>query len=181
MEINAEAAVAIVVAVGSAGWALWERWRKSRAEAKLEAIETRGRAPFLEPYTDFFTYFFIAGGESGDPLTIAPDMPSVLSWRFTEVPRDLQPGTPIVLVLRNTGEPARHIKLTLDDKPIELKHELAIENASGIEYIVYNYDPALHGRDQVLQLSFETASGYKGTHKYLTKHGMRSLVRTDPD
>lgn len=154
------------------------QWRKKRkAEAEIKLIHRRGDAPYFTPSATTVQRLFTDALE-GEARTAAPA--TVLTALHGEVPNEMPAGTPVRFVVDNQGQPARRVSVILDGKPIQLRSEPALKFASGLQFLEYPYDPARHGQDQKMVISFETASGVQDRHTYSLKHGIRHLVRTDP-
>jgi hypothetical protein len=154
------------------------QWRKKRkAETEVRLIRRRGDAPYLTPSSTTVNRL-ITNASAGEARTAATA--TVLTALNGEVPKDLPADTPVRLVVDNQGQPARRVSVSLEGKAIQLRSELALKFASGLQFLEYPYDPKKHGQDQTLIISFETASGVQDHHTYSLKHGIRHLVRTDP-
>ena len=89
-------------------------------------------------------------------------------------------GKPVIFVISNRGDAADKLRISLVGKPLEIVHEPAIDAAHGLVAFAYDYDPAMHGRDMVLEVWFQSRSGFEDTHRYRTRHGFRVLERIDP-
>lgn len=53
-------------------------------------------------------------------------------------------------------------------------------HCDGMYAITYRYDPAKHGKNLTITLSFMGREGRRDTHHYETIHGKRWLRRLDP-
>jgi hypothetical protein len=154
------------------------QWRKKRkAEAEIKLIRRRGDAPYFTPSATTVQRLF-TDATAGEAHTAGAA--TVLTTVHGEVSKEMPTDTPVRFVVDNQGQPARHVSVNLDGKPIQLRSEPALKFASGLQFLEYPYDPKKHGQDQKLVISFETASGVQDRHTYSLKHGIRHLVRIDP-
>jgi len=154
------------------------QWRKKReAEAEIKLIRRRGDAPYFTPSATTVQRLF-TDATAGEAHTAAAA--TVLTGIHGEVSKEMPADTPVRFVVENQGQPARHVSVSLDGNPIQLRSEPALKFASGLQFLEYPYDPIKHGQDQVLVISFETISGVQDRHTCCLKHGIRHLVRTDP-
>jgi hypothetical protein len=167
------------VALASLLWGFQQHRAKKRAERELSRIRRRGDAPFLRPCNTAFNLLHrrlgagqIAGWHAGDG--------ALLCFFRDEVEQKLSNGTDVILVVENTGESARAVRLRLDGKEISIEKEPDFQSAHGLQFLVYPYERAKHGQEQQLTVSFETDNGVQDTHSYIIRHGFRILKRVDP-
>jgi hypothetical protein len=182
-EAIATVVMALIAGI-SAAWAFQEyRSRKraetatQKAELELKQIRRRGDAPFLKPSDLRFNALYV--GATNNEIRFFPaGEPSMLCAFREEV--ELEDGRSVIFVVENVGKAAPSVSLKLDGEAISVQREADMDHAHGLQFLVYPYHKSKHGKEQILTLSFESASGVQDSHRYLTRHGFRVLHRIDP-
>jgi hypothetical protein len=163
------------------GWIIGAvQWRKKRkVEAELKLIRRRAEAPYLAASDAVFNclYTSLIGSEL---RCFQPGMENLLCFQRDEVGKNLIADNPVLFVIENSGQAARSVAVSLDGVPIQLKREPDIQDAQGLQFLEYPYQPAKHGQTQQLVIDFESSGGVQDRHTYQIIHGARSLKRTDP-
>jgi hypothetical protein len=89
--------------------------RVKNAEAKLHAIESRGKAPYFvrsfEPFQQIYE-----DAEDGHTYSWSATQGNILCWYRKRVSEDMPDGTTVALALGNHGEAARRIKIETELK-----------------------------------------------------------------
>jgi hypothetical protein len=157
--------------------ALRERRAKRKAENELRQIRRRGDAPFLQPSDKMVSNLWVNTATGG--ISCIPSINALVLHKSRKQVQ-LEDGQLVYFVVENTGESARAVSIKLDDEIISLQREPDVQGAHGLQYLVYPYRKAKHGKDQRLSLSFETRSGVQDIHYYCLRHGFWALRRIDP-
>ncbi len=153
---------------------------QSAAEGELTAIRRRGNAPYLTPSNALFNIAREPVRENGQGAGWSPINSNVLCWMRQEVPPDLPEDTPVVLIVGNSGQPARRVDVKLDNREVFFRQEPDVDGAQGLLLLKYPYQPKMRGQMQILEIAFETPDGMQDVHRYETRHGIRHLRRIDP-
>lgn len=151
--------------------------RAAEREAQLVEIEHRGDAPAYVLSDGRFTTIT---RRDNARATLAENYPWVLSIYRNEVDPQSQGARPVSLLVENRRPEAVFLRLELDGEPVTIHTGSDAGTRADFQWIEYPYDPAKHGSEQTLVIIFETRSGRQGKHRYLTRHGIRTLVRIDP-
>lgn len=165
------------------GWFKWlyeiqekrrEKLAKEKAEAELTAAHSRADAAFFSASVERRTMF-----ECGQDKTWFTSNSNVLSVFRDEVSNDIPAGTPIVLPLANDGEDVKAATFRKSGIPISsIRYTNGDRDLWGI--LEYPFDPALFGKREIIEVSFESRNGFHRIHRYATEHGRRLFVRVEP-
>lgn len=136
----------------------------------------RSRGPHYTLYTEFVQ--FVYGRWHNRPEIWRTVLGNVLHVYRQELPYD--PTLPVVLLLKNVGQPVATMTVQMDDCDVVIDAERQTKNAHGIEYLAYKYAEKAHGQTKQFRLSFQSIDGYKDKHTYETVLGSRVLRRIDP-
>lgn len=171
------------------GWlvAFWQYCGKKKSEkreqiaaAEIQAIRRRGNAPYLQPENRRFNALYFDNGKPGQMGCWHGTNGNILSVFLDEVSREMPKDTLVIFLIENTGQHGRRVKILLDGQPITLVSEAEIKSANNFQWLQYPYDPAKHGKEQLLTIAFETNDGVQDIHTYMIEHGRRKIVRIDP-
>ncbi|MBX3747314.1 MAG: hypothetical protein KF833_18550 [Verrucomicrobiae bacterium] len=160
------------------GRAMAAERRAAERDAQLVEIEHRGDAPAYVLSDGRFTT--LVSRRERPKTIINASYPRVLSAYRNEVDPKVEDSRPVSLVVENCRPEAIFLRLELDGEPVSIHKGSDAGTRADFQWIEYPYDPAKHGSEQTLVLTFETRSGRQGKHRYLTRHGIRTLVRIDP-
>lgn len=155
--------------------------RRNKTEKKMEAAirHSKASSPYLVPSGSLVDGVH---DETDKPYEFSCwHHPNVLTLQNKEIPREMPEGKTVIVVLDNNGKGARKIELSGDVVGGQIRQEPKIEAAHGLTFFKYPYDPKSHGKQQRIEISFETEDGHRLTHVYLTKHGYFEFRRIEPD
>jgi hypothetical protein len=153
--------------------------RIKRAEDKVREIESRGKAPYLIPFSEPFQQLY-EDAEDGKTYVWSPTQGNVLCWFRKRVSEDIPDGNAVILALENQGEDVRRIRIETNLKGCELCQGRDPGSGQRRTFLKYQYESALQGTPAELKISFESSDGYKSTHTYKTVHGEFVFQRVDP-
>ena len=153
--------------------------RLRRAEDKVREIESRGKAPYLVPFSEPFQQLY-EDAEDGKTYLWSATQGNVLCWFRKRVSEDIPNGNAVVLALENQGEDARRIRIETKLKDCAFCQGRDPGSGQRRIFLKYQYERALQGTPAELKISFESSDGYKSTHTYKTVHGEFVFQRADP-
>lgn len=158
-----------------------EKAAKERAEAELKIIRRRAleTAPYLAPAEERFNGIEVKDLEDGKFYWFPAGHLRVLSAFRDEVDKqNVKTGMKVYLIVSNRGSNAEEVRFTLDGQPCRM--DAVDARAFQLNGLIYIYDAALHGKEQVIEMNFLAPNGVRDTHRYRTRHGVRILKRIDP-
>lgn len=91
----------------------------------------------------------------------------------------MEDGRLVCLLVENRGARAEEVPNPRGTAAGQLDGVKFDDGSSGL-VLRYAYSPRKRGTVEVIELSFLAENGSRDTHIYETKHGLRSLRRTDP-
>ncbi|MDF3128706.1 hypothetical protein P0Y35_05815 [Kiritimatiellaeota bacterium B1221] len=159
------------------GW--WQHRVAAGDRRDLAVVRRRANAPYLIPGAQRFNNLYDDHEQPGSLIGWGPFNKNVLCAGCREVGEDVKKGDPVVFVVDNSGKACHRVSVELDGEKIAICQEPEFDDAQGIQFIKYPFDPALRGKGQTLKLRFE-CEGVQDTHLYRTVHGKRVLERIDP-
>jgi len=151
-----------------------EKAAKEKAEAELTAARNRADAAFFLASSERVNQF-----ECGHDKVWSISNENVLSVFRDEISPNVPAGTPIVLPLANEGEDVKAVAFQKSGTALRsIRYTNGDRHLWGI--LEYPFDPALLGKREIVEVSFESRNGFHRVHCYATEHGRRSFVRIDP-
>ena len=176
--------------IAAFGWLKWwyeirekrrERAAKERAEAALLEIKRRAidSSLYLLISEHRFNGITAPSDKPTEQFFIPPNDPCLLCFMRDEVDRKMPSGQPTYLLVENHGCDAYEISIQLDGEAVGFI-QVNADEAYPLHAIRYPYRPESHGKDQTIQIGFLAANGVRDTHRYMTRHGIRTLKRIDP-
>jgi hypothetical protein len=149
------------------------------AEKKLHDVESRGKAPYFVPSTEYFDHLYEAG-DDGETYVWSGANGNVLCAYRRQVSEDIPDGKSVILALENHGAAARRIRIESTLRNCVLRQEPEFDSAKHRLFLKYDYEQELRGNPVELKISFESTDGYQGSHTYRTIHGQFVFQRIDP-
>lgn len=171
------------------GWAKWlhelrakhsERKAKEKAELELKSIHRRSLeiCPYFTISDHRFNMLMFRGDEPGQHLALTGFEADVLCEDRLEIkPSEVPDGSEVFLLVENIGRAGVEVRTIMEGVPVR---RACFDKVPGLFAFRYPYLHALHGKEQVIELSFLAMNGVRDTHRYRTKHGVRLLERIDP-
>lgn len=116
--------------------------RHETAEKALQAVQSRGKAPYFVPSNELFQNLYEQSDDGN--LFCWPSMNgNVLCAHRQHVADNIPDDKPVILVLENQGASARRIILTTSLKECVLRQEPNFSSARGRIFLKYQFERTL--------------------------------------